>query len=237
MSAGVDDLAMHGRGDVLGELLHSISQPLTGLRCVLELELAVDEASEEHRDGILLALQQADHVIGLMQLMREYVEAERAEAAGVWIEMYPAVKDVVNELRSIAEVRGVALQFEGNCYAELPISENRLRMALQYLITAAIETQRAGSAVTISLNENKAGSVLRVEGERVARNWRLLRGRGRASAMSAEDEQVPLLRRTRLAVAARVFASAGCLPIFSEMKLAGFVLPTISEASVKSLVF
>ena len=71
------------RPDVLGELLHSLSQPLTSLRCSLELsldfprELPIEEAVEQQHESVAVALQQIEKVIGMIQLMREYLDAEQ----------------------------------------------------------------------------------------------------------------------------------------------------------------
>ncbi len=64
--------------DVLGELLHSLSQPLTTLRCSLELSLdhATEVVAEEQQASVSAALQQTEKVIGMIQLMREYLDAE-----------------------------------------------------------------------------------------------------------------------------------------------------------------
>jgi len=68
--------------DVLGELLHSLSQPLTGLRCSLELslqlplDLSIEQIAEQQQVSVAAALQQTEKVIGMIQLMREYLDAE-----------------------------------------------------------------------------------------------------------------------------------------------------------------
>ena len=45
--------------DVLGELLHLLSQPLTSPRCVLELslELSIEEVAEQRQESVEVALQ------------------------------------------------------------------------------------------------------------------------------------------------------------------------------------
>ncbi len=68
--------------EILGDLLHSLCQPLTTLRCSLELSLNQDafpperitSASERQQEGISIALQQTDEVIRLVQLMRDYLD-------------------------------------------------------------------------------------------------------------------------------------------------------------------
>ena len=68
--------------DVLGELLHLLSQPLTSLRCSLELSLehslalSIEEAATQRQESVAAALQQTEKVIGMIQLMRQYLDAE-----------------------------------------------------------------------------------------------------------------------------------------------------------------
>ncbi len=158
--------------DVLGELLHSLSQPLTGLRCSLELslqlplDLSIEQVAEQQQASVAVALQQTEKVIGMIQLMREYLDAEHPGPEICPVALEPAMRSVIEELSSIAAVRGVQLRLAGTCTATLPVPESRLRLALQYLIATMIEAQPAGGKVTLLLGEGPAGTVLRVEGER-----------------------------------------------------------------------
>ena len=158
--------------DVLGELLHSLSQPLTGLRCSLELslqlplDLSIEQVAEQQQASVAVALQQTEKVIGMIQLMREYLDAEHPGPEICPVALEPAMRSVIEELSSIAAVRGIQLRLAGTCTATLPVPESRLRLALQYLIATMIEAQPAGGKVTLLLGEGPAGTVLRVEGER-----------------------------------------------------------------------
>jgi hypothetical protein len=72
--------------NILGDLMHSLCQPLTTLRCSLELsldndgklltELPADAVMERQQENISLALQQTDEVIRLIQLMRDYLDTD-----------------------------------------------------------------------------------------------------------------------------------------------------------------
>jgi hypothetical protein len=61
---------------VLGELLHSLSQPLTTLHCALEL--SIDPVAEQQQKAVSAALEQVDRAIHVVELMRECLEAEPA---------------------------------------------------------------------------------------------------------------------------------------------------------------
>jgi signal transduction histidine kinase len=190
--------------DVLGELLHSLSQPLTSLRCSLELslDLSPDAAAERRQESVSAALQQTEKVIGMIQLMREYLDAEQPGPGSFSAALAPALKNVVEELSTIAAVSGVRLCLVGTCSASLPLPEARLRLALQYLITSIVEAQPDGGKVMLLLGEGPVGTVLRVEGERDL-------SRGNMLTTSAPSDAGSMLRRVRLAIAGRVLETAG----------------------------
>jgi len=66
--------------DVLGELLHSLSQPLTGLLCSLELSLhlpaglSLEEIVEQRQESVAAALEQTEKVIAVVQSLRDYLD-------------------------------------------------------------------------------------------------------------------------------------------------------------------
>lgn len=91
--------------------MHSLSQPLTSLRC--SLELSIDEVAEQQQKGDLAALQQTEKVIGMIRLMREYLDAEHPGPGVSWSGLAPALRSVTEELSSIAQVRGLRLHLSG----------------------------------------------------------------------------------------------------------------------------
>jgi signal transduction histidine kinase len=224
MSASAHSFPKLPRGpDVLGELLHSLSQPLTSLRCSLELslghslepsrELSIEEVAEQQQESVAAALQQTEKVIGMIQLMREYLDAEQPGPSACSTALAPVMRSVVEELSSIAVVRGIQLRVVGTCTATLAVPEARLRLALQYLIAAMIEAQPEGGKVMLLLGEGPAGTVLRAGGERGVRE--LPKKCDLAGATSASASALTL-RRVRLAIASRVLETAGASLLFGE---------------------
>ena len=206
---------------MLGELLHSLSQPLTGLLCSLELSLqlpldcSIEQIAEQQQANVSVALQQTEKVIGMIQLMREYLDAEQPAPDAFSSALAPATRSVIEELSSIAAVRGVRLRLVGTCTATLPVPESRLLLALQYLITTLIEAQPVGGKVMLLLGEGPAGAVLRVEGER-----------GSQQQKPTATRPHTTLRRARIAIASRVLESVGASLVFAggDVDPAGFVL-------------
>lgn len=204
--------------EVLGELLHSLSQPLTSLRC--SLELSIDEVAERQQAAVSVALQQTEKVIGMIQLMREYLDAEQPESDVPAVALAPAVRVVVEELASTAALRGIKLTLAGTCTASLPVPEARLRLALQYLLSALVEAVRAGGEVTLVLEEGSSESVLRMECEKGTR-WP---DGGIRCAHSKRDSVSGTLGKVRLAIASRVLETAGAFLKFERGDRPGFVL-------------
>jgi hypothetical protein len=207
--------------DVLGELLHSLSQPLTGLLCSLELslqlplDLSTEQVAEQQQANVSVALQQTEKVIGMIQLMREYLDAEQTGPEAFSSALAPATRSLIEELSSIAAVRDVRLRLVGTCTATVPVPESRLRLALQYLIAAMIEAQPVGGKVMLLLGEGPAGAVLRAEG---AHDFH----QQKPSATSPQTT----LRGVRIAIATRVLESAGASLVFGgdAVDPTGFVL-------------
>jgi hypothetical protein len=215
--------------DVLNELLHSLSQPLTGLRCSLELslqlplDLSIEQVAEQQQESVAVALQQTEKVIGMIQLMREYLDAEQPGAGTDSAALAPMLHSVTEELSSIAAVRGIQLRVLGTCTATLPLLKARLRLALQYLIATMIDAQPVGGNVILLLVEGPTGSVLQMEGECGFRDLE-------QSTTSLQTT----LRRVRIAIASRVLESAGASLVFgSDSDPARFVLhiPGFGNAS------
>lgn len=201
--------------DLLGELLHSLSQPLTSLQCSLELslehspDLSPAQVAEHQQESVAVALQQTEKIIAMIRLMREYLDAELLGLKAFSTRLEPMMRIVIEELSSIAAVRGVRLRMTGTSTVMLPVPELQLRLALQYLIAPLIEAQPWGGQVVFLLEEHPAGTVLRGEG---------------GGGFRALDATTTLLRRVRTAIAARVLESVGASLVLGDDDSVGFLL-------------
>jgi signal transduction histidine kinase len=217
MSASAHSLSRLPRDqELLGDLLHSLSQPLTSLRC--SLELSIDEVTEQQQQMVSAALQQTETVIGMIQLMREYLDAEQSAGQHA-VALMPVLRSMAEDLSSIAALRNIRLRVVGTCAAKVRVAEPQLRLALQYLILAMIERQPAGSEITLLVAEGPAGAVLRAQSER-----RFV-GPGKTpdNRQSKRDSVGATMRRVRLAIAGRVLETAGAALALDD-GAPGFVL-------------
>jgi len=192
--------------ELLGDLLHSLSQPLTSLRC--NLELSIDEVTEQQQQSVSAALQQTETVIGMIQLMREYLDVEPGEVEHA-AALTPVLRSLGENLASVAAVRSIRLRVLGTSAAKVRVTEARLRLALQYLMLALIDRQPAGSEITLLLTEGAAGTVLRAQCDRSfldPESRSAEKGRDRPAQ---RDSVRATMRRVRLAIASRTLNAAG----------------------------
>ena len=218
--------------ELLGDLLHSLSQPLTSLRC--SLELSIDEVTEQQQQMVSAALQQTETVIGMIQLMREYLDAEQSAGQHA-VALMPVLRSMAEDLSSIAALRNIRLRVVGTCAVRMRVAEPQLRLALQYLILAMIERQPAGSEITLLVAEGPAGAVLRAQGERRFVGPEASRsGKTPDNRQSKRDSVGATMRRVRLAIAGRVLETAGAALALDD-GAPGFVLripcPNAARAS------
>jgi hypothetical protein len=209
--------------NILGELLHSLSQPLTGLQCALALSLL--EGAEQQHESDAIALQEMDKIIGMFRLIREYVYSGEPAPAASSTALMPALGNVIEELSSIAVIRDVRICLAGSCTASLSLPEPRLRLALQYLITAVIEEQGASGRVMVTLTEGPGETSLRVEGDSQRRELK------NPASCRYEAAATSTVRRAKVAIAGRILQTSGASLVLGEPDhtpeggdLTGFVL-------------
>jgi hypothetical protein len=235
MSASAHSFSRFPRDqELLGDLLHSLSQPLTSLRC--SLELSIDEATEQQQQTVSAALQQTETVIGMIQLMREYLDAEQGPGQHA-VALMPVLRSMAEDLASIAAVRNIRMRVLGTCAAKVRVAEPRLRVALQYLILEMIERQPAGSEVALLVAEGPAGTVLRAQGERcLVDSEASSPGKARGNPQLKRDSVGATMRRVRLAIAGRVLETAGAALVLDD-GAPGFVLriPRLGAARASHL--
>ncbi|MFY9559730.1 MAG: hypothetical protein WAQ52_05815 [Terriglobales bacterium] len=203
--------------EVLGQLLHSISQPLTSLRCALELSM--EEVAGQQQNAVSTALEQTDQVIGLVGLMREYLDTELSAPPLRPVPLATILRAVVEQLSSVAAVRQVRLQLTGTCTAAVPVVERRLQLALQYLIGAFIEAVPRNRVINLRLDDSPVDSLLRAEVESCS-----FPGEDPPSPQSKRDPVSATLRHMKLAIASRVLESAGASLDYDEGDQSSFAL-------------
>jgi signal transduction histidine kinase len=212
MSAGPQPISAQTQDQaVLGVLLHSLSQPLTSLRC--SLELSVEDVAGQQQDAVSAALEQTDRVIAVVRLMREYLDTESAAVAQP-VPVGPVLRGVVDHLSPVAADRQVGLRLMGGCSSTIALPEARLRLAFQYLVGVLVEKQPRHGDITLRLEQGALESELRAHVERV----------DCGAAVARHDPCIATLHDVQLAIARRLLESAGASLVFGGDDHSGFRL-------------
>jgi signal transduction histidine kinase len=199
---------------VLAELLHSLSQPLTSLRC--SLELSVEDIAGQSQNTVSAALEQTDCVIAVVRLMREYLDTEPLTVAQPPVPLGPVLRSVADQLAQVAAERQVQLQLTGGCSSTVALAEPRLRLALQYLIGSLIEELPRHRHITLRLEQGASESELRAYVERPDVKS--------AIVASKSDSVTATLHNVQRAIARRMLESAGAMLTFEGGDHLGFLL-------------
>ena len=137
MSAGKAQLARESVPAILPKgrsplayLLHALNQPLTGLHCSLEVALASPRTAEQYDRTLRDGLELAGRMRTLVEAIRELAETEQEDAATAGEEIVPLealLREVLSDLRPVAQARGVRLRVTGD--GMLPVQTSRARLA------------------------------------------------------------------------------------------------------------
>ena len=199
---------------LLQDLLHSLSQPLTTLHCALEHSLEQEEL--EHAREVAMALEQADRVIELVRLMREYIQAETACFLAEPFPLGLALENVLEQVSVLAEARGLHLFAYGTSVAAIPVRGIWLQRALLYLIGSLLELISPGWAVTVLLEDGRthsliSGHCLPVDSSECP-----------APGSLRQSEDANISRQVKIEIARRIFGHAGASLDFPANGAPGF---------------
>jgi signal transduction histidine kinase len=94
---------------LLPELLHALSQPLTALRCSLELTLLQLRNSEEYRKRLRESLDLTEETTTLAAGIRELLEVEQPSSREQRVVFDKILQTTVRELLPVANSMGVGV--------------------------------------------------------------------------------------------------------------------------------
>jgi len=99
------------RRQLVSELFHALSQPLTALRCSLEMALSGRFSPGPSQENLQLALEHAEQIARLATGMRELLEADAPGSARTLVNLETCLGEAVVDLVPVAEAAGVQLRF------------------------------------------------------------------------------------------------------------------------------
>jgi C4-dicarboxylate-specific signal transduction histidine kinase len=184
---------------LVSDLFHQLSQPITTLCCSLELALLQTPNPEEYGEIMSQALCQAEKVSALATAIRELFDAGQAGENGEVLQLRTAVTDTVSDLLPVAKSAGVQVCFVPGPPCPVWFDAPRLRQGLFHLAGFVIGSATPGDSVRIELAARGTEAMLglTVLRERVCDR----------PPDSISDQE--LLRRLGLGIARAIFAAAG----------------------------
>jgi hypothetical protein len=191
--------------ELVADLFHALSQPLTSLRCSLEVTLFEPRAAAQYQQALRESLTLSEQITELVVGIRELLEADEPPDVDPPIPLSPCLEEIVADLLPVAEYEGknLTMSTAPGCVC---IAAHRLKQALLSLLQCALDGCARGATVTAKIeNAEKNGAmVLQV----------VTPGMQAGSCIGAVRDGRPgkmaeLRRRLRLAIARRIFEAAG----------------------------
>ena len=196
----------------MSDLLHDLSQPLSTLICLLEVNLLLSRPLKRVRRDLKIALQQMHWIVRLFRGLRELTEAGNSGREDERVALASCLRDVVAQLSPMAIPTRVELSVSSGSECVVNFQVGRLRQALVHLIEFALSSAAIDGAVAITVDEEGEGVRLTiVVSPTVSTSVELAPDNRveRTTAESQEGKQRQWNRRLGLAIARRIFETAG----------------------------
>jgi hypothetical protein len=152
---------------VLGQLLHALNQPLTGLQCSMEVALAAPRTAEQYVRGLSDGLMLTERMRMLVEALREVVDSQEEDAgiSGQKIDPVRVLRESVEELMPVAESKGVGWALDFSCAPTLALcfAPSALTGGIFRVLDAAIACADQGTNLKVESGLNGGRGWFRVE--------------------------------------------------------------------------
>ena len=215
---------------LMHDIFHALSQPLSTLACLIEINLLVSRPAKRTRHDLQVALKQTQSVTRLFRGFRELVEAGDPQQDQQALNLTDCLVEEVANFLPVAENQSVKLLLvceaaPSNRKCLVRFQGSRLRQALLCLLEFTIEGCSRGTEIRITAAADRDEVRVTVAGptecisEAVIAKAGAAKARVPASIASTEMKQRELKRRLALAIARRIFEGAnGTLRVLDGAK-------------------
>jgi K+-sensing histidine kinase KdpD len=196
---------------LMSDLLHDLSQPLSTLTCLLEVNLLLSRPLKQVRHDLKIALQQVHWIVRLFRGLRELAEAANSHQDRERVALTACLREVVADRRPNAGLGGVEISVSSNSDCVVNFEASRLRQAVVHLLEFAVGSAAAGAEVAIAVVEDDEAArlTIAVSPTAILSAEPASEDRVAGSAESQERRQREWNRRLGLAIARRIFEVAG----------------------------
>ncbi|HKM49125.1 MAG TPA: hypothetical protein VJX69_16160 [Terriglobales bacterium] len=205
----------------MAQLLHALNQPLTGLQCSMEVALASPRTAGQYVQGLREGLTLTGRMRALVEAMREIADiGEEKDTKPETIELTNLLQEAVEELKPVAEVKGVRTFFLAGPETSCVVRARRAEMAsaMFRLVDSVVSLASRGTALQIETYCQSSGMQLRMQ-------WQ---SEGSGSALSRPELGL-LIARARLERAGAEWEREA----IEAMETLSLRLPGVSHQSVE----
>ncbi len=155
------------KSDFVSNVSHELRTPLTSIKGAVELVLGTAEATTSGTQRELLNIIK-NNTVRLIRLISDLLDLSKIESGKIEMEMKTCLVgtifyDTVNEIRPLAERKGVTLNVQGpGESAEIYCDKDKVTQIIVNLVGNAIKFTPAGGLITLAGEESDAGIKIRV---------------------------------------------------------------------------
>jgi len=192
---------------LMTDMFHDLSQPLSTLTCLVEVNLLLSRPLKQLRRDLKIALQQVRSIVQLFRNLRELWEAGNVQQDQQVFSLTGCLREVLADLLPVAKSTHVKVTLTSGSDCLVNFQASRLRQALFHLLESALGASPASAKVKITAGEENDGVRVTVEVSLVGGAGSKAQDSG-STAESAERKQREFKRRLGLAIARRIFETA-----------------------------
>ena len=191
---------------LMSDIFHDLSQPLSTLVCLLEVNLLLPRPAKQVRRDLQIALKQANSIVRFDRALRELWEAGNTREDEQVLSLTTCLREVVADLLPVAESANLKLSLTSRGDSLVNFQAGRLRQAVFYLLEFALGSAAVGAEVKVTVGEEEESVRVTVAISEAARSAPKVRTVGN-NAGSAEQKQSELKRRLGPTIARRIIES------------------------------
>jgi hypothetical protein len=190
----------HEQESLLPELLHALNQPLTSLRCSLEVTLLQPRDSEEYRRRLRESLKLTEDITVLASGIRELIEVEQPIAQPRSVSFDKVLQSCLRELLPLADSESIGMSLL--CAPSLTAlgDEQQFSTAVIYLLSFLLSRSSKGEELNIQAKR---------DGEQIALGFELNKSGAQDSDAKTSAKPAGARAYLRLLVARRIFEVSG----------------------------
>jgi two-component system OmpR family sensor kinase len=141
---------------------HKLAQPLTSVRCCLELVLQQTPVRGSQHERMAMAVDEIERAAHVLGVVHRLLEAEAPAQSANTTDVAGIVRECVEDLLPLAEEKHVGLKFDCGTCALVNVDAQRLRQALWNVLENCIQSSFSGGEVRIGCTSGPDGIALEI---------------------------------------------------------------------------